>query len=50
VCKEYEKQECHVEKNRGQGVIFRRRLEKLKWYGCLKKERRKVVCPIKGKV
>jgi len=31
-------------------VIFRRQLEKLKWYGYVKKEERKAVCPKEGKV
>ena len=50
VCKECRKQGCYVEENRGQGVISRRQLEKLKWYGCLKKEKRKAACSKEGKV
>ena len=50
VCKEYGKQGCHMEENREQGVISRRKLEELKWCGYLRKEKRKVVCPKEGKV
>ena len=49
-CKRCEKQECYIEQNKGQGVISRRQLEKLKWYGYVKKEERKAVCPKEGKV
>jgi len=34
-----------VEKNRGQGVILRKRLEEIKWCGCIGKG----VCPRKEK-
>jgi len=44
VCEECGKQGCHVEENRGQRVISRRQLEKLKWCECLKKERKAVSC------
>jgi len=48
VYKKYGKQGYHVKENRGQGVISRRKLEELKWCGCLKKEERKAVHPTKG--
>ena len=31
------KKRCHVEENRGQGVISNKRLEEMKWYGCIGK-------------
>jgi len=37
---------CHVEENRGQGVISDRQ----KWCGCQKRRKTETVCPEKGKV
>ena len=34
VCEKCGEKRCHVEDNRGQGVIFRRKLEEMKWCGC----------------
>jgi len=39
-----------VEENRGQEVISRKQLEKLKWYGCIERKEMKAVYPIKGNV
>ena len=36
-CKRYGKKRCHVEENRGQGIISNKRLEEMKWYGCIGK-------------
>jgi len=33
-CERCRNQGCYVEDNRGQGVISRRKLEGMKWYGC----------------
>jgi len=38
VCVRCGKQGCHVEDNRGQGVISRRRLEQLNWCRCQKRK------------
>jgi len=38
VCVRCGEQGCHVENNRGQGVISRRRLKQLNWYGCQKRK------------
>ena len=38
-------QECHVEDNRGQGVVSRKRLKEIKWCGYTEK----AVCPKEGK-
>jgi len=37
VCERCGKKECHVEENKWQGVISRRRLEEMKWCGCIGK-------------
>ena len=49
-CKRYRSQECHVEDNRRQGVISRKRLEVLSWCRCKRKEVEKVVWPRETKV
>jgi len=36
-CEKCGGQECHVEDNRGQGVISRRKLKEIKWCGCMEK-------------
>jgi len=36
-CERCRKQRCYVEDNRGQGVISRRKLEEMKWCGCMGK-------------
>jgi len=36
-CKRCGNQGCHVKDNRGQGVISRRKLEEMKWCGCIGK-------------
>jgi len=36
-CERYGSQGCYVEDNRGQGVISRRKLEEMKWCGCIGK-------------
>jgi len=36
-CERCRKQGCHVEDNRGQGVISREKLEEIKWCGCIGK-------------
>ena len=36
-CERCGSQGCHVEDNREQGVISRRKLEKMKWCGCIGK-------------
>ena len=41
VCEECGKQGCHVEENKRQGVISRRKLEELKWYGCPRRREEK---------
>ena len=46
VYEECEKQKCHVEENKRQEVISRRRLKELKWCRYM----RKVVHPKEGKV
>jgi len=40
-----EEKECHVEENRGQGVIKNRQ----KWCGCSKGKKRETVCPSERK-
>jgi len=40
-CKRYGKKECHVDENRGQGVISNRQ----RWCGCQKRKEEKVVWP-----
>jgi len=42
----YGEKGCHMEKNRGQGVIKDRQ----RWCECQKKEKRKAICSTKGKV
>jgi len=42
-CEKCGSQGCHVEENRGQGMISRWKLEKLQWYGCKGKKVEKVV-------
>ena len=37
VCEMYRSQGCHVEDNREQGVISKRKLEGMKWCGCMEK-------------
>ena len=36
-CERYRSQGCHVEDNRGQRVISEKRLEQMKWCGCMGK-------------
>ena len=36
-CERCGSQVCHVEDNRKQVVIFRRKLEEMKWCGCVEK-------------
>jgi len=36
-CKRCGKKRCHVEENRGQGVISNKMLEEMKWYRCIGK-------------
>jgi len=36
-CEKYRSQEYHVKDNRGQRVISRKRLEEMKWCGCIRK-------------
>jgi len=36
-CERCGNQGCHVEDNKGQGVISRRKLEEMKWCGCMGK-------------
>jgi len=43
VCKRYGNRGCHVENNRGHGVISRRKLEEMKWYGCKEKREENAV-------
>jgi len=43
VCKRCERQKYHVEENKEQGVISRRQLKAMKWYGCSKVVEKKVV-------
>jgi len=44
-CERCGKKECHVEKNRGQGVVRNRQ----KWYGCRGKREEKAVWPREAK-
>jgi len=44
-CKRYREKGCHVEENKRQRVIK----DKQKWYGCQRKEGKKVVHPIERK-
>jgi len=39
VCEECGKQGCHVEENREQEVISKKKLEELKWCGYMRKQR-----------
>jgi len=38
VCKRCGEKGCYVEENREQGVISKRKLEEIKWCGCIGKE------------
>jgi len=48
-CERCRSQEYHVEDNRGQGVISRKKLETLNWCGCKRKGEEKAVWPRKAK-